>query len=280
MTTAESVAEVLPIGEDWATRVAPLARVGWAARGISYAVSGGIAVALAAGLFTEDADQKGALRLVADATGGSALLLLLGLGLALFALWETIYLFVMRGLDVLTWLDRVGKLIGIVFYGSLAISAIRLALLSSSSDGKWTVERLSALALQYPMGRVALAAAGLVVAAIAVRRGRRTFTGDYSEDLKLQLAGNTEKSAIDALGRTGEFGRALSFVLIATFLMVAAWQGQATEAGGLDSTLRQTTQTAGGSILVAITGLGLTAYGLFCIASARYRRMPVDGSGK
>ncbi|NNF55798.1 MAG: DUF1206 domain-containing protein [Acidimicrobiales bacterium] len=276
--TAESAAEVLPVDEGWATSVAPLARTGWAARGISYVISGGIAVALAAGLFTEDADQKGALRLVADATGGSALLLLLGAGLALFAIWEATHLLVMRGLDVLTWLDRIGKLIGILFYGSLALTAIRLALLSSSSDAKWTVERLSATALQYPLGRVALAFAGGVVAAIAIRRGRRTLTGDYSDDLKLQSAGDAERQLIDGLGRAGELGRSLSFVLIAVFLMVAGWQGQATEAGGLDSTLRQTTQTTGGSVLVAITGLGLVAYGLFCVASARHREMPVDSA--
>ncbi len=278
--TAESAAEVLPVDEGWATSVAPLARLGWAARGVSYVISGGIAVALAAGLFTQDADQKGALRLVADATGGSVLLVLLGVGLALFALWETTYLLVMRGLDVLTWLDRVGKLIGIFFYGSLAVTAIRLALLSSSSDAEWTVERLSAIALQYPLGRLALALAGGVVAAIAIRRGRRTFTGDYSDDLKLQSAGDTEGRLIDGLGRSGEFGRSLSFILIAAFLVIAGWQGQATEAGGLDSTLRQTTQTTGGSLLVALTGLGLVAYGLFCIASARHREMPVAASSQ
>ncbi len=276
----ESVSEALPVDEEWANSIARLARLGWAARGVSYVISGGIAVALAAGLFTQDADQKGALRLVADATGGSVLLVLLGVGLALFAVWETTYLLVMRGMDVLTWLDRVGKLIGIFFYGSLAVTAIRLALLSSSSDAKWTVERLSATALQYPLGRVALALAGLVVAAIAVRRGRRTFTGDYSDDLKLQSAGDSERRLIDGLGRAGEFGRSLSFLLIAAYLMLAGWQGQATEAGGLDSTLRQTTQTTGGSFLVALTGLGLIAYGLFCVASARHREMPTAGSAQ
>ncbi len=278
--TAESAAEILPVDEDWASNVAPLARLGWAARGVSYVISGGIAVALAAGLFTQDADQKGALRLVADATGGSVLLVLLGVGLALFALWEATYLLVMRGLDVLTWLDRVGKLIGIFFYGSLAVTAVRLALLSSSSDAKWTVERLSAIALQYPLGRVALALAGGVVGAIAIRRGRRTFTGDYSDDLKLESAGETEGRLIDGLGRAGEFGRSLSFILIAAFLIIAGWQGQATEAGGLDSTLRQTTQTTGGRFLVALTGLGLVAYGLFCVASARHRKMPVATSSQ
>lgn len=278
--TAESAAEILPVDERWATNVAPLARIGWAARGVSYVISGGIAVGLAAGLFTQDADQKGALRLVADATEGSLLLVLLGVGLALFALWETTYLLVMRGLDVLTWLDRIGKLIGIFFYGSLAVTAIRLALLSSSSDAKWTVERLSAIALQYPLGRVALAIAGGVVFAIAVRRGRRTFTGDYSDDLKLQSVGDTERHLIDILGRAGEFGRSLSFVLIAVFLMLAGWQGQATDAGGLDSTLRQTTQTSGGSFLVGMTGFGLVAYGLFCVASARHRVMPVAASSR
>ncbi len=276
MSIAKSGVEALPVSDDWTKQVAPLARVGWAARGISYAIVGGLALALAVGIFAEDADQKGALRLVAEARGGPVILFVLGVGLGLFAIWEATYLTVMRGLDVMTWLDRVGKVIGVFFYGSLAFSAIRLALMDKSSDSTWTVERLSSIALEYPLGRFALAIAGVVVAAIAVRRGRRVFTGDFSEDLKMRLAGGKESGLIDTLGRVGEAGRSVSFLLIAAFLVVAGWQGQAGEAGGLDSTLRQTTQNTGGSLLVGLTGVGLFAYGLFCIASARHRRMPAE----
>lgn len=248
-----------------------LGRYGWAARGLTYLLVGMIIIQIARGTGTgEDADQKGALRLLAEAPAGGPLLIGLTIGLVIFAVWELAQLLGMDGTDVMSWFDRIGKIIGIGFYGSLAYSAVEL-LGRSSGSSSWTVERVTQWALGQPLGRVAIALAGVIVIAIAVRRGRRVFTGEFSDDLVLDDASSTETTVIRSLGRAGEAGRSASFVLIGFFLISAGWRERASEAGGLDDTLRQVTSSTWGTAAALFVAIGFVLYGLFCLTSAPHR---------
>lgn len=258
---------------DWISQVL---RAGWVARGITYAGSGLLAASLVVNAFgrTEEPTQKGALKLIADAPLGSVLLIILALGLILFPAWELVTVATATRDDLLGYIDHIGKLIGVGFYGLLGWSAIQLGLGLGSSDSGSFINTASREALSYPLGRVAVAGAGVVVAIIGIRRARRTWTADFADSLRTEEMSEEHKHLTETLGRMGEAGRGLSFLLIGFFLALAGWQDQGSEAQGLDQLLYSFTGTIGGKITVAAIGAGFFAYGLFCMTSATARRLP------
>ena len=65
----------------------------------------------------------------------------------------------------------------------------------------------------------------------------------------------------------------LVFVLIGGFLILAAWHGNSAEAHGLGGALQALQQQPYGQVLLALTALGLFAFGLFGLVQARYRHI-------
>lgn len=249
-------------------------RAGWVARGVSYAGAGLIAASLTLGFLerSDEPTQQGALGLVGSLPLGQLLLLVLGAGLFLFAAWELSSVVLGDRSSLLDWLDHAGKLIGVGFYGILAWSSVQSALGTTSDSGS-VVDRLTRTAMSYPLGRFAVGVAGLVVIAVAARRGRRVITGDFDESLDAGRLDRVHQEVTLGLGRVGEVGRAVALTLVGGFLLVAAWQDQAAEARGLDRSLYEVSGDAIGRWVVLTIGLGFIAYGLFCMVSAPARRL-------
>src|SRR5215210_5934662 len=67
-----------------------LARAGLAARGVVYAVIGVLAIKLALGDGGKTTNQRGALKTIAEQPFGTALLILVAIGLAGYALWRLV----------------------------------------------------------------------------------------------------------------------------------------------------------------------------------------------
>ena len=65
-----------------------LARTGLTARGVIYILVGWVALLVALGRSSREADQQGALQLLADKPYGLVSLWLLGIGFAAYALWR------------------------------------------------------------------------------------------------------------------------------------------------------------------------------------------------
>lgn len=257
-----------------------VARAGWVARGLSYSVAGLLTLSLVRGTTATgaDADQQGALQAIASRATGPYLLIALAIGLGLFALWQGAQFPQLDGHDLDTWLERGAKVIGVVFYGSLAFTALRLAFgdRDSTQGSRWSVERAISWALESFAGRIATVIAAIAVAAVAARRGARTVTGDLDDDLDFENASPNERRFVELLGRAGEVGRAVSFLIISWFLGVAAWNDDASQAGGLGKSLAQATRTTVGATLTAITGIGFVLFGLYSMFSARHRRLDLD----
>ena len=67
-----------------------LARAGIAARGVIYAIIGVLAIKLAVGSGGETTNQQGALATIAKQPFGKALLILMAIGLAGYAIWRLV----------------------------------------------------------------------------------------------------------------------------------------------------------------------------------------------
>ena len=106
--------------------LAKVGRLGWAAKGVVYAIMGVLAVPIAFGGGTETASRSGALGEIAEKSFGRVLLGVVAVGLGIYAAWRLITAFLPGENDATGVAHRLGYLGSAVLYGSLAFSSLSL----------------------------------------------------------------------------------------------------------------------------------------------------------
>lgn len=250
------------------TWVAPLARAGYAAKGVVYLLVGYLAAraVLAAGA---PSGATGALR-EALLAGGPWLVLLIGAGLMAHVAWRVVQALLdpeNPGGSLRPGV-RLFHLVSGLVYGSLAISAFRLWQgRRDASDAD--EENFAAMLMAQPFGRWLVALVGLAIVAYGIHQFVAAWRGDVSRHLGI---GDPDKHRIVVgLGRFGTAARGLVFGVIGGFFIDAALRFDPRHAGGTEEALRW----LGHDGLLALFALGLVAYGLFQLAKARYRMIGV-----
>lgn len=253
-----------------------LARVGYAAKGVVYVLVGFLALRAAAGAGGETTDTSGALRSLGDSPLAQALLVIVGIGLLGYALWQLLAAITDaegEGSDGKGIAKRVFRAGRGLLYGALGVEALRLVAGSQGRSGDST-ESWTARALEAPFGRWLVIAAGAGIALYALYQAKRAASGRVRENLDLSdLDADTERYVV-MVARFGIAARAVVFLLTAWFLVRAALEYDPSEAGGLEQSLRTLAQQPYGPILLGLVALGLMAYGVFQFVKARYRHLP------
>ncbi|MFI7401235.1 DUF1206 domain-containing protein [Streptomyces sp. NPDC049541] len=253
------------------------ARAGLAARGVIYLLVGVLALQIAFGDGSRQADRGGALATLAGQPFGTVLLWALGLGLAGMAVWRlSEAVFGSVGKDGRTPRKRLLAVARCVFYAVVAYSVLTFAAGprgggSRSSDAQ--SRDVTARVLGLPAGQwlVGAAGAGIIVAGvwIAVQAVRR----DYRKQLKLGEMSPWARRLVDVTGVAGGAARGLVFAAAGTFAVRAAVDYDPKRAKGLDDTLRSFAHTPLGPSLLACVAAGLALFGLFSFALSRWRRV-------
>jgi hypothetical protein len=246
-------------------------RAGWVAKGALYVVVGLLALQVAAsGGSDERADQQGALRAVRDQPLGRPLLVVLTIGLLLYAVWR---LLEAATVDTDSAVDRGGHALSGLLHLGLAVVAARLALGSDDGGGGGGDEAptITARVMEATGGRWLVGAVGLTIAAVGVRFVVEGLRRDFLDDL---AAAGAERRWLEPLGVVGSVARGVVFLVVGWFLVRAAVQYDAQEARGLDGALHTLAEQAFGPVLLFAVAAGLIAYGLFAALSARSRRPP------
>ena len=253
----------------WIERVA---RVGYAAKGIVYLLIGVLAARAAFGDSGGQATgSSGALRSLTDEPFGQVLLGLIAAGLLAYALWRAFSAITDpedHGSDAKGIAVRAGFAVSAIVHGALAVEAFRLATGSAGSSGDgaehWTSRLMGA-----PFGPWLVGLAALTIGAYAAVQIYRAFARNITKRLRIGGMDLDQRRIVERLGRAGLAARGVVFGLIAWFLMRAALEYDASEAGGIDQALRWLENRP--SAVFAAVALGLAAYGLFQLAKARYR---------
>ena len=253
-----------------------LGRTGLVAQGTIYALVAllAIEVALEGRATSHEPDKQGALRLVADQPAGDWLLGALALGFVAYALWRFSQALVDRsnkGRDAKALAKRFGYFCIGAWYAVLAVLAVQVILGSSGSGGN--EQETTAGVFGWPFGRelVLGAAAGFFVA--AGWNVYRAVSGKLDKHLRTQEMSEGERTTVVAIGGVGHLARGAVFGLIGAFLAKAAIQFDPNEARGLDGALLELTQQPFGRLILGGVAVGLAAFGLWCIAQARYREV-------
>ena len=258
-------------------------RAGWLAKGVVYVIAGVLALVLAgkaAGWSTaasapnQEASPNGALKTVAEASGGKVLLWLLAIGMILYALWRLVSAALPGDSDAKTWAKRVGFVVSAVIYGSFAITAISLAQSKpTSSNGNSKVTGMSERIMAHTGGRVLIGIVGAIVIAVGLYRIGKGLKTDVNDELDLGGLPAPRRRVVERLGAVGEIGRGLGLGLVGFFLLRAAINYRQDEATGLDGALRRLATETWGLILVIVVGIGFVAYGAFCASTFHRRRL-------
>jgi hypothetical protein len=255
-----------------------LGRIGHAAHGAVYATVGLLAAQAALGVGGAATDPEGVLAWIVEASFGELLLGVMAMGLIGYAIWRFVQAIrdtEAKGATPGGLVARAGFAGSGIAYLGLAVSALQLSIGLRGATDHDAVREWVARLLNAPLGQPLVFAAGLVVLGVAAGQAHCA----YQAELRKSLAGNQLPRALESflvgLGRFGYAARAIVFLIISVFLILAARDRDSGEARGFSGALSALAEQPFGPWLLLITAIGLIAYGIFQLAQARYRRMVV-----
>jgi hypothetical protein len=265
--------------------IVEFARVGWAAKGIVYLLTGILAFTVAAdpnggaGGQGSQADPSGAVSKIAQQPYGSVLLWAMAVGLFVYAAWRIVTVLLPADLDGHAVLRRIGYSVSAAVYVGLGLTAVSLATRPGSAGGgdgqgqDSQVTTITRSVMEWPAGRWLVGLGGLVVIGIGVYFAWKGISGSFEKELSHRSIGPLSWNVIRGMGRIGWLGRAVMMVLIGVFVTRAAINFDPNDARGLDDSLRRVADNDLGMVLVVIVAVGLALYGAFCIVSSPARKV-------
>ncbi|MEG3192555.1 DUF1206 domain-containing protein [Lysobacter sp. D1-1-M9] len=265
-------------GSDAAHEVAawvpPLARLGYAAKGVVYGLVGGIAIR--AGLASGDAEgASGALGSLTDAQGGRLMLLLIALGLLAHVLWRAVQALLdpeHAGVDGKRIAMRLFYALSGLVYGSLAYTAWQLSQGQANGNGSGNGQEVwVARLLEQPLGTWLVMIGGVGVMAYGAHQLFKAWRGDVNR--RMAPPGQEVSRGVRLVGRVGTAARGVVLLPIGWFVFGAGRHYRASEAADTGEVLQMLDATG----LLAAVGIGLLAYGLHQVAKAIYRRIAPPG---
>lgn len=253
-----------------------LGRGGYAAKGSVYVVLGALAAGAALGAGGRTTDTRGAIDVIGDGPMGTIALLAIGIGLIGYMAWRL----VAAATDAEGKGDEPTKLVvraaqagrGIA-YGVLGVQALRGLDGDDVGSQGAAARHWTARLLDMPFGRAIVVCAGLGVLGYAGYQVYRAFSDRAKRHLDLVQMGTTKSAWIIRLGRFGIAARAVVFAMIGVFLLRAGMQRDSGEAGGIAQSLDALAAAKYGGLVLGVVAFGLIAYGVYQLATARYRVM-------
>ncbi len=251
-----------------------LARSGFVARGLIYGIIGILAIKLALGDGGKTTNQQGALKTVAQQPFGHVLLTLVAIGLGGYALWRLVRALLGHGPeDSDSGFERIAALGSGIFYAGLCAIAVEILLGSGSSSSSGNTSKTTAGVLGWPAGTWLVGIAGAALIGIGLFQGYRGVSTDFLKDSKTEQMSPGVRHWIKWIGTFGHLARMTVFGLVGVFLIKAAIDYNPSKAVGLDGALAKIAQASYGPFLLGVVAAGLTAFGVYSLSDARYRRI-------
>lgn len=252
---------------EWLERAA---RAGFVVSGIMHLLIAYIALQVAWGGSSTQADQSGALGMLAQNSLGRAGLWLGVVGFLGLAIWQaTETVVVGAGRAAKDKAAAKGKAAAkAAVYLALAITTLGYARGSAGSTASEQSVDFTAALLQKTGGRALVVLLGLVVVGVGVYHVRKGVTRRFRQDL-VGAHGRT----VERLGVAGYLAKGVALGVVGLLFVLAGVQAQPSEATGLDGALKTLRDQPFGAWLLTAVALGVAAYGVYSFARARYARI-------
>lgn len=265
---------LLIIAQTWFKRVA---RLGYASKGILYAIVGWLVAKAAIGSSGRTTSTIGALRTIVSQPFGKVLLGSMTIGLAGYVLWRSIQaIFDPEATDQSWNVRRVALRIGYALsglsYAGLAMTAIEL-ITETDIDTDYSEQDWTANFLAQPIGQWLLGLIGLWAIGVGVSYLYYAYKGRFYRNFKLHKMNSLEQALAKGLGQFGIAARGVVFSIVGGFLIQTAVLSEAREVKGLSDALLRLEQQPFGRWILGAVAMGLLVYGLYALIEARYRRI-------
>lgn len=254
--------------------VESIARAGYPVSGVLHLLIAYIIVRISYG-FRGEADQTGALAVLAEQRGGSVSLWVVAFGLVALSMWRLAE--VVLGLHpgespradkrAAPLVSRF-KAFGLALvYLALAFAAVQFAL-GVGKQGSDRAAGLSARLMQSGGGKAILVAVGIAIVAFG---GYFIYKGASRKFLRdLTVPGGR---VMTTLGFVGHVAEGVVLCAAGVSVVIASFVQDPSRATGLDAAVRALGQTEYGQTILLAAAAGFAAYGLYSVALTKYSRM-------
>jgi len=256
--------------------VKPLMRAGYAARGVTYVIVGVLAF-LAAWKGGQAEGTKGALAQLREQPWGVWALALIAIGFFAYSIWRFAcawYDLEDRGTDAKAIVARIAQTVTAIIHLGLGAGTLRMAFGSGGGAGEngdgSAPESLTSKLLALPEGRYIVMAIGGLVVCAGIYYGYKGFAEKYKSHLR--CTATTER--LDPAIKAGLVAHGIVIGLIGVFLFYAGLNSNPGQAGGVGQAFETVRSMAFGRILLALLGLGVVGFAVYCFVEAIYRVIP------
>ena len=250
------------------------ARAGLAARGVIYILLGWVAILVALGHQRGQANQQGALLLLAGKPFGSVLLWLLGLGFVAYALWRLSQAAFgatgepdPRGAGAR--LKSLGRAGAYAFLAYLTFQVIAGAHPNQSGRQRDETARI----MHHPAGRWLVGIIGLIVVIVGVALAIQGIRREFLRYLQSSRMSPRARRVVRVLGMIGSIARGTIVALAGIGVIEAAVTYQPSKSRGIDQALLMLRSQPFGQFLVLLAALGLLTFGVYGLCEARWRKV-------
>ena len=246
-------------------------RIGLIAYGIVHLLVAWLALQLAFGDKEGQASNGGALSYLAEQPLGGFLVWGIAVGMLLLVVWRLLeFAFGYRAVsdDTKRWRKRATSLGKAVIYGTIGLSAVKVA--TGDSGGKGGTDSTTAKLMDLPAGPWIVGAVGVAIIGYGISLVVRGWTEKFREHLDMQGQAGPDGSAYVLLGKAGYIAKGIAIAIVGGLFGYAAITHDAKQSGGLDQALQTVLEQPYGQALLTAIAFGIAAYGLFCFARARH----------
>jgi hypothetical protein len=255
----------------------PIGRLGLVGQGVVAAIVGFLAIRIAMGDKDQAATGQGAVAWVAQQPFGKFLLVALTVGLFALAVWRFLCVLMGDPVEGSEPKDRVKYAVLGVIYLALAITTLVITIdnwTGSGDTGGGTQsgdegsQKAASTLFDWPAGRWLVGILGAAVIGYAAYNfHKQVINRKFTERLD---AG--ESSWVVRLGLIGYTAQSLVYGVIGYFFIQAAIAFESRTAKGPSGALIELSNEAWGKALLWVIAVGLFAFGIYCIAEAKYRK--------
>jgi hypothetical protein len=247
--------------------------MGLTARGVLYILIGWIAILVAIGRSSHEADQQGALQLLAGQSYGLVSLWLLGIGFAGYALWrlsEAAFGVTGEGSGAG---PRLKSLIRALIYAFFAYQSFKIITGAGGGSQAAKQQDLTASVMRHPGGRWLVGIVGLAIVIVGVVLVLEGIRRKFMKFLQLSQLSPRMRRIVERVGMIGTAARGAVFALAGVLVIEAAITYKPAKAGGIDKALLTLRGQPFGEFLLVIAALGLIIFGIYGLCEARWRRV-------
>ena len=178
-----------------------------------------------------------------------------------------------RGRGFRRWLFAAGLLGDALIYAVVMIAILSLVF-GWHPDGEQQTQAWTGWILGQPFGPGLVGVVGFLILTCGIGVIVWVMTTDIDDDVDLP---DSEKRAIEPLGRYGLAGRGVAISLVGVYWMAAAIQGEPSKAHELGGALQAVQQNSKGWLLLLTLGVALAASALFDFVEAFYHHPRLAG---